>query len=58
MPVDSNDCPLARIEVKSIRVVDQKGPLVVMKETSGTRRSFTKPAGAKSGLARFIERVW
>lgn len=58
VPVDSNDCPLSRIEVKGIRVVDQKGPLVVMKETSGTRRSFTKPAAAKSGLARFIERVW
>ncbi len=58
VPVDSNDCPLGRIEVKNIRVVDQKGPLVVMKETSGTRRSFTKPSGAKGPITRFIERVW
>jgi len=58
VPVDSNDCPLARVEIKSIRVIDQKGPLVVMKETSGTRRSYTKPAGAKSTFTRFLERVW
>lgn len=58
VPVDSNDCPLSRIEVKNVRVIDQKGPLIVMKETNGTRHSYTKPAGAKGTLTRFIERVW
>lgn len=56
-PADSNDCPLARIEVKSIKVVDQKGPLIVMKQRDGSRR-YTKPASAKSGWERFLERVW
>lgn len=57
VPVDSNDCPLSRVEVKSIRVVDQKGPLIVMKESSGHHR-FTKPTAAKGPITRFIERVW
>ena len=58
-PADSNDCPIARIEVRSIKVVDQKGPLVVMRETGGGQgRRFTKPASAKSSWERFLERVW
>lgn len=57
VPADSNDCPLARIEIKSIKVVDQKGPLIVMKQADGKRR-FTKPASARSGWERFLERVW
>jgi len=59
VPVDSNDSPLARIEVKSIRVVDQKGPLVVMRESSGSsKKRFTKPASARGPLERFLDRVW
>ncbi len=58
VPVDSNDCPLSRIEVKSIRITDQKGPLIVMGNGSGSHRRFTKPSSAKSALTRFIERVW
>lgn len=58
VPADSNDCPLERIEVKSIKVVDQKGPLLVLRETPSGKRRFTKPAAAKSGLERFIERIW
>lgn len=57
-PADSNDCPLSRIEVKGIRIVDQKGPLVVMKNTSGTRKRYTKPSAAKGAVTRFLERVW
>jgi cyclophilin family peptidyl-prolyl cis-trans isomerase len=58
-PADSNDCPLSRIEVKGIRVIDQKGPLVVMRETSpGGQKRATKPLAAKSGFTRFLERVW
>ena len=59
VPVDSNDCPLSRIEVKGIRVVDQKGPLVVMRESgSSGKRHYTKPSAAKGAVARFLERVW
>jgi len=57
VPTDSNDSPLERIEIKSLRVVDHKGPLVVVKST-GSNRKFTKPASAKSSLERFLERIW
>lgn len=57
VPADSNDCPLARIEIKSIKVVDQKGPLIVMKQSDGKRR-YTKPASARSGWERLLERIW
>ena len=57
-PADSNDCPLARVEVKGIRVVDQKGPLVVMKNTSGNRKRFTKPGSARGTFERILDRVW
>ena len=58
VPADSNDCPLERIEVKSIKVVDQQGPLLVLKESSTGRRRLTKPDAAKSKVTRFIERIW
>jgi cyclophilin family peptidyl-prolyl cis-trans isomerase len=58
VPADSNDCPLTRIEVKGIRVVDQKGPLVVMHETGTGRRHYTKPSSAKGTLTRWLERIW
>jgi cyclophilin family peptidyl-prolyl cis-trans isomerase len=58
MPVDSNDCPIARIEVKSIKVIDHKGPLTAAQQTSGDSRKFTKPAAAKGFMERFLERVW
>lgn len=59
VPVDSNDAPLARIEVKSIRVIDQKGPLLVMRETAGAgKKRYTKPASARGPFERFLDRVW
>ena len=58
VPVDSNDCPLSRVQVKGIRVVDQKGPLVVMKDTGSGRRHYTKPSAAKGTLTRFLEKIW
>lgn len=59
VPVDSNDAPLARIEVKSIRVIDQKGPLLVMRETAGPgKKRYTKPASARGPFERFLDRVW
>lgn len=58
MPVDSNDCPVARIEIKSIKVVDQKGPLLEPLSNTDDGRKYTKPAAAKGFFERFLERVW
>ncbi len=57
VPTDSNDCPLERVEIKSLRVVDHKGPLVVTRST-GDGRKATKPFSAKGPLERFLERIW
>lgn len=58
MPVDSNDCPVARIEIKSLKVLDQKGPLLEPERDMGDGRKYTKPAAAKGFFERFLERVW
>jgi len=58
MPVDGNDCPIARIEIKSLRVFDHKGPLAPPVRDTDDGRKYTKPAAAKGFLERFIERVW
>ncbi len=58
MPVDGNDCPIARIEIQLLRVVDHKGPLLPPQRDSGDGRKYTKPAAAKGFVERFIERVW
>lgn len=58
MPVDSNDCPIARIEIKSLKVIDQKGPLSVTEQKTGDSRKYSKPAAAKGFVERFLERVW
>lgn len=57
VPTDSNECPLERVEVKSVRVMDHKGPLVVTRSTGGQRK-VTKPFAAKGPFERFLERVW
>lgn len=58
MPVDSNDCPIARIEIQSLRVIDHQGPLTPPQRDTGDGRKYTKPAAAKGFIERFIERVW
>ena len=57
MPVDSNDCPVARIEVASVKIVEQKGPLLARSSASG-KRGFRKPGAAKGWFERALERVW
>ena len=57
-PVDSNDCPLQRIEVKSVKIADHKGPLVVMHTVGIGRKRFTVPSSAKGPMTRFLERIW
>ncbi len=58
VPTDSNECPLDRIEIKSLRVVDHKGPLVVTRATGGSDRKATKPFAAKGPFERLLERIW
>lgn len=58
MPVDSNDCPIARIEVKSIKVIDQKGPMQVQPEVAGDGQRYSKPDSARGMVGRFLHRVW
>lgn len=57
MPVDSNDCPIARIEIKDIKITDHTGPLYVS-ETAEDDKSYTKPASTLSPVGRFLRRVW
>jgi hypothetical protein len=57
VPTDSNECPLERVEIKAVRVVDHKGPLVVTRSTGGQRK-VTKPYAAKGPFERLLERIW
>lgn len=57
MPVDANDCPIARIEVKSIKIVDHKGPLQAQPELAGEGR-YAKPNASRGFMGRFLHRVW
>lgn len=58
MPVDANDCPVARIEVKSIKVIDQKGPLQVEPAVAGDEGRYMKPDSSRGFIGRFLHRVW
>lgn len=57
VPTDSNECPLERVEIKALKVVDHTGPLVESGST-GSSRKYTKPFAAKGPFERFLERVW
>jgi cyclophilin family peptidyl-prolyl cis-trans isomerase len=65
-PADANDCPLQRIAVKSIKVIDQKGPLLTLRTRQSNsffgdgkeKRKYTKPLAARTGLDRLLERIW
>lgn len=56
MPVDSNDCPVARIEIDSIRVVDQTGPMAVL-SGEGSKKRF-RPGASRSIFDKVLERIW
>ncbi|OYW75287.1 MAG: hypothetical protein B7Z37_14135 [Verrucomicrobia bacterium 12-59-8] len=58
MPVDANDCPVARIEIKSIKVITQKGPMQVPSMSSSEGLRYIKPDAARSILGRFFHHVW
>jgi cyclophilin family peptidyl-prolyl cis-trans isomerase len=58
MPVDANDCPVARIEVKSIKVITQKGPMQLPAMSAGEGRRYIKPDAARSVVGRFFHHIW
>lgn len=58
MPVDANDCPVARIEIKSMKVIDQKGPMQLPTMASGEGVRYVKPDAARGMVSRFFHRVW
>ncbi len=57
LPADSNDCPIARIEIKTIRIVEHKGPLIA-KSGPGSKQRYRSPGSNKGFVERFLERVW
>lgn len=60
MPVDANDCPIARIEMKSVKIIDHKGPLQTQSELAGDGdgQRYTKPNASRGFMGRFLHRVW
>lgn len=57
-PVDSNDCPIARIEIKSMKIIDQKGPLFPDVADKKDNRRMSKPRAAKGFFERALDRIW
>lgn len=55
---DSNDCPLARIEIKEVKISEQKGPLFTMVTTPHGNKRQTKPDALKGPIEKFLERIW
>ncbi len=56
---DSNDCPVVRIEIKKVKIVEQSGPLVTTSTTSsGKHKTTFKPDALKGPFERFIDRIW
>lgn len=58
MPVDANDCPVARIEIKSIKVITQKGPMQIPAMAAGEGLRYVKPDAARGMVSRFFHHVW
>jgi cyclophilin family peptidyl-prolyl cis-trans isomerase len=58
MPVDANDCPVARIEIKSIKVITQKGPMQIPVMASGEGLRYVKPDAARGMVSRFFHHIW
>ncbi len=58
MPVDANDCPVARIEIKSIKVVNQKGPMQLPTMTAQEGARYVKPDAARGMVGRIFRHIW
>jgi cyclophilin family peptidyl-prolyl cis-trans isomerase len=56
---DSNDCPLERIEIKSVKVIEHTGPVAVLNDTAnGDGRRVTKPDALKGPFEKILTRIW
>ncbi|MEZ0273461.1 MAG: peptidylprolyl isomerase [Roseimicrobium sp.] len=53
---DSNDCPLERVEIKSLKIIEQKGPLISM-NTKG-KKSIIKSEAGMNAMEKFLYHVW
>lgn len=58
MPVDANDCPVARIEIKSMKVINQKGPMQLPSMASGDGLRYIKPDAARGFVSRWFHHIW
>lgn len=56
MPVDSNDCPIARIEIESVKITDHTGPMYVSERPKSEGDTYVKPAQTAAG--RLFRRMW
>ncbi len=57
--VDGNDCPVQRVEIKKLTVVEQRGPLTALiTTTSHGKKHIIKPDALKSPMERWIDRIW
>jgi cyclophilin family peptidyl-prolyl cis-trans isomerase len=57
--VDSNDCPVQRVEIKKLVVVEQRGPLTnLVTTTSHGKKRLTKPDALKGPMEKFFDRIW
>lgn len=56
---DSNDCPVQRVEIKKLTVVEQRGALTNLVSTnSHGKKRLTKPDALKGPMEKFLERIW
>lgn len=56
---DSNDCPVVRVEIKKMEIIEQQGPVPTLTTTgSGKLKHTTKPDALKGSLEKFLERIW
>jgi cyclophilin family peptidyl-prolyl cis-trans isomerase len=53
---DSNDCPVVRVEIKKMQVIEQQGALA--STGTGKLKHTTKPDALKGPMEKFIERIW
>jgi cyclophilin family peptidyl-prolyl cis-trans isomerase len=60
MPVDSNDCPVARIEIKNIRISDHKGPMYLNTASVDADGSpiRARPNSTQGPIGRLFRRIW
>lgn len=56
VPVDTNDTPLRRVNIVSVRLVPSNSP--ELNEDPAVQRRGSKPEAQKGKFEKFIERIW